>query len=1155
MSRADIQNSRNKVRSRQDTTDIPAISNQTPKVQTFDAGNTRKFSMIFLSCTIFWFLVSVGLAIAFGVVYGTAAQSQSPSPPFLSPSPPFLSPSPPFLSPSPPSAPDSALMTSKICKSVCDDVSITKATHPLDCQFLTSDQTTTDALCDAGSPFGATQNASYGGITQTVFNVGGRFAYLYTNAGLVNRVKNGFSISNGTNTNMDNIIIYFSASGEEYVGLCAPNRFAFDNSALFAMLQMAPLLILTVMEQPADSYGVYPSPSECEGAWDNIIDGVKPEIRWQGAAGRNTRNYLVEVFDRVDRVLRGQTTGYDLSSVDAILIGYSVGAQMVSRSIESFPNMKFGDDQTFPKIKAGIMLNGGSLYCYAYATNSAGIPDQTVNHTWNCQADDFDPAYPLGCCPFATEPAYQCTRRDAKDHPFTVLIQAEDDFNASPESSLRYFTTMKNTGGRAGLIRLNGSFHGLRTFSPCVTNTFLGVIRSQVERAYPVKYDYNEKYVVEPTSYGTERVSKSAPYLLGTSDGRCLSVVPEPPNHDSEMTNNPLELVPCNSLAYVAFTYDDVSATDGRGFWVWNSKLQLQSMTSGLSGRYTQGPTCMGLDASKTHVVTTLCDENTTATWEIQGESSALKDRETKRCLSMNSNNRAVVSSCGESEVFFSFFPAGTPFALSAYFSDISAGQNVRNWQMPGDGITVVVGNQDGMPHAIFNLNQPLRRFEDGSSSYLDEHRFVSLASGTKWPMAIAMLGSIANFSIIRSIDTLARDVFPWWTQDESNPTYNIAMKHFLSFTSGMKSCSAGKLCTGKSSQGSLKEHLCKSDEDFVQCIERVYQFYSQNSKDFERDGVLTPPGDSWEYYGLNLDFAAAMVTQAMRRQYNWWGISDTMREFLGSLGFTRYGDCSYGYYGEWSIDTSACLSANALEYATFLNQLLRYNVSHWNTYPYWTQMATQQLIQLSELDWNGKYMNNGNLNNSFNSFEGHYAFGHYIMCYNTWNDRYMGYLSNACAQTSFQFDPGLYGFAGYISREHGYYAVLSVLWDNSYQNNYLDGFYQISDLPQHLMIGLFPYLDTHYAGQLSIFNRKAFREENSLDLYFTNLGNLYYNQYDYSMCCVDLDSNTVTLLPLMSQKETQAYITANNIELDVCYSGGLGAANSCRQDQKIFVI
>ena len=68
----------------------------------------------------------------------------------------------------------------------------------------------------------------------------------------------------------------------------------------------------------------------------------------------------------------------------------------------------------------------------------------------------------------------------------------------------------------------------------------------------------------------------------------------------------------------------------------------------------------------------------------------------------------------------------------------------------------------------------------------------VGTASTSKWPMAMAITGSVADSSI-RSLDSKVGDYVPWWTKNASDIRFNITLRHLLSFTSGFGEGKPGK--------------------------------------------------------------------------------------------------------------------------------------------------------------------------------------------------------------------------------------------------------------------------------------------------------------------------------------------------------------------------
>lgn len=114
------------------------------------------------------------------------------------------------------------------------------------------------------------------------------------------------------------------------------------------------------------------------------------------------------------------------------LMGYSVAAQMVSRSINDFPVMKtFPSQCQFPVIQAAVMIGGGSYFCYA-ADNLDSLPD------------NFKPCNKLnGCCPHnQTEEAFDNGTIPWSDHPPVLLLQTSLDSFADRGASKYYYEVM-----------------------------------------------------------------------------------------------------------------------------------------------------------------------------------------------------------------------------------------------------------------------------------------------------------------------------------------------------------------------------------------------------------------------------------------------------------------------------------------------------------------------------------------------------------------------------------------------------------------------------------------------------------------------------------------------------------------------------------------
>lgn len=143
------------------------------------------------------------------------------------------------------------------------------------------------------------------------------------------------------------------------------------------------------------------------------------------------------------------------------LIGYSVGAQMVSRCINEFQKPG-GVLKGAPEVAVACMVSGGSLHCYEYCNGDSATARGYQKTLCNKQPDSWGPCWnkeSLGCCPEGlTEPRYD-DPTSKEIHPPVILVQTDFDYYADPRASENYYRAMvdklKVDGDRAKII------HGL----------------------------------------------------------------------------------------------------------------------------------------------------------------------------------------------------------------------------------------------------------------------------------------------------------------------------------------------------------------------------------------------------------------------------------------------------------------------------------------------------------------------------------------------------------------------------------------------------------------------------------------------------------------------------------------------------------------------
>merc|ERR1712192_38242 len=127
--------------------------------------------------------------------------------------------------------------------------------------------------------------------------------------------------------------------------------------------------------------------------------------------------------------------GVKLDSSRMGMVGYSTGAQMVSRAINNYPYLQTAAGVPFPEIKAALIIAGGSYHCYSYDDLDKEPPNYLPCPFGN----------KVGCCPTnETESVYDYGKRDWNLHPPTLLLQAKNDCYAAWDASKHYYSIMSS---------------------------------------------------------------------------------------------------------------------------------------------------------------------------------------------------------------------------------------------------------------------------------------------------------------------------------------------------------------------------------------------------------------------------------------------------------------------------------------------------------------------------------------------------------------------------------------------------------------------------------------------------------------------------------------------------------------------------------------
>ena len=140
---------------------------------------------------------------------------------------------------------------------------------------------------------------------------------------------------------------------------------------------------------------------------------------------------------------RGEGTLGAINYDRMALIGYSVGAQMVSRSMNDFPSQRTDSGASFPRVRAAVLASGGSMYCYAYTSKR---PPRSYGRCFRRAKSEpglrrhFEDR--IGCCPRNfTERAFDTGKLPWAEHPPVLLMQTLCDSKILRCPSLYIFNT------------------------------------------------------------------------------------------------------------------------------------------------------------------------------------------------------------------------------------------------------------------------------------------------------------------------------------------------------------------------------------------------------------------------------------------------------------------------------------------------------------------------------------------------------------------------------------------------------------------------------------------------------------------------------------------------------------------------------------------
>ena len=192
--------------------------------------------------------------------------------------------------------------------------------------------------------------------------------------------------------------------------------------------------VINLSEIEYDLYPVY----DCSKKNNNISPWGSSD--WAGTCWNDGNNlirpYLNILFNKIKNndIIPGIKFNYNNMG----LIGYSGSTQMVSRCINDFPFLKTDLNICYPKIKASILIGGGSLHCY----------ENDGFFSKDCPINKTEPNYDNG---------YICW----ENHPAVLLCQYMDDPVFNPNASTYYLNKLNRKGVPVYAMKQSGGKHAL----------------------------------------------------------------------------------------------------------------------------------------------------------------------------------------------------------------------------------------------------------------------------------------------------------------------------------------------------------------------------------------------------------------------------------------------------------------------------------------------------------------------------------------------------------------------------------------------------------------------------------------------------------------------------------------------------------------------
>lgn len=273
--------------------------------------------------------------------------------------------------------------------------------------------------------------------------------------------------------------------------------------------------------------------------------------------------------------------------------------------------------------------------------------------------------------------------------------------------------------------------------------------------------------------------------------------------------------------------------------------------------------------------------------------------------------------------------------------------------------------------------------FEKGRTRMSSE---LMMASASKFPAALAIARTVAEGHL--TFDTLAHEVFPWWTQDPTDRRSRVTLRHLLSFTSGYYANDAGGTvrCMGM-------EPLISLAYSSEECAREVY---GRAPFEFE-------PGSTWSYNSFHLQIAGAMAAKAA---------NVTIQELLHKNLINALNLTSTSWVGGRNPLLAGSMQTTGDDYDKILRSYMSYDIL--------PETVTSEM----ERDYLQGHVQIANSSTTLVRLLGHYSMCTYFECFFP----KLRDFTPRCNWSKIHVDAGLFGYYPLMDRARGTYMQIVVM-------------------------------------------------------------------------------------------------------------------------------